>query len=73
MKRVIAALLVLGGIAIFVSGCNPKEKAQEEAAVEKVAEHPAAEKVAEHPAAEKVAEHPAAEKAADAPKDHPAH
>ncbi len=58
MKRFIAALLVLGAMALFVTGCFPKEeKTTVEAAVEKVKEHPAA----EHPA-------PPAP-----PKDHPTH
>ncbi|MBT3293625.1 MAG: hypothetical protein HN919_03555 [Verrucomicrobia bacterium] len=44
MKRLIASLLVLGGVALFVSGCKTKEEAP---AVPK-AEVPAAPK--DHPA-----------------------
>ena len=65
MKKLTASLLVLGGIALFVSGCIPKEEAKKASAVE--AAKPAVEEAA---AAAPKAEVPAMP---DAPMDHPAH
>jgi len=61
MKKLLACLLLVGGVSLFVAGCKP-EKTTMETTVEKAVEKPAA----EHP----TTEHPA--KTED-PKDHPAH